>query len=184
MHDNPRLLNEVWMFLAGMGIALMVLGFIAVGSAAVATLATVIFLGVVLLTGAVFQFIAAFWGRHWRGGFLHLLFGVVYFVLGAFLIENPADAAVGLTVLMAAGFLAGGVFRIVVSLADRFPGWQLMLISGLLSILLACAVWSQWPATGLWVIGLFVGVEMIASGLSWLMLAMSARSLLSDTLPE
>jgi uncharacterized membrane protein HdeD (DUF308 family) len=59
-----------------------------------------------------------------------------------------------------------------------------MLISGVLSILLACAVWSQWPAAGLWVIGLFVGVEMIASGLSWLMLAMSARSLLSDTLPE
>ena len=174
---HPESLREIWVFLAGMGITLMVLGAVAIGSSFVTTLATVLLFGIVLLFGAVFQIVTALWGRHWRGFFLHLLSGVLYLVLGIFMINNPVEAALGLTVLVAAGLLAGGLVRIALSVVDRFDGWGWMLFSGGLSALLGMAIWTQWPLSGLWVIGLFVGIEMVTSGLSWLMLGLALRSL-------
>jgi len=64
----------------------------------------------------------------------------------------------------------------VMSLVDRFEGWGWSLLSGIISLLLGLAIWRQWPLSGLWVIGLFVGIEMLFSGLSWLMLGLAVRS--------
>jgi len=50
-------------------------------------------------------------------------------------------------------------------------------VNGLVSVLLGAAIWRQWPLSGFWVIGLFVGIEMFLSGLSWLMLAMALRTM-------
>src|ERR1700722_12510837 len=79
---RPEELREIWAFLVGMGVALMVLGMVAIGSSFIATLATVIVFGILLLLGALFQVITALWGRSWRGFFLHLLGGVLYLIVG------------------------------------------------------------------------------------------------------
>ncbi len=170
-------LREIWVFLIGMGVALMILGAAAIGSSFVTTMATVLLFGFVLLFGAVFQIVTALWGRHWRGFSLHLLSGVLYLVVGLVMIDNPAEAAIGLTVLVAAGLLAGGGIRITLSALDQFEGWGWVFLSGIISVLLGIAIWSQWPLSGLWVIGLFVGIEMVTSGFSWLMLGLAVRSL-------
>ena len=169
-------LHEIWAFLVGMGIALIILGMLAIGSSFIATMATVIVFGILLLLGSLFQIITALWGRSWRGFFLHLLGGVLYLIVGVFMIDHPVEAALGLTLLVALGLLANGIVRIVVSVIDRFEGWGWMLLSGVLSLLLGAAIWRQWPLSGLWVIGLFVGIEMLSSGLSWLMLGLAVRS--------
>jgi uncharacterized membrane protein HdeD (DUF308 family) len=181
--DSPRLaatkpeeLHEIWAFLVGMGVALMVLGMIAIGSSFFATLATVVVFGILLLLGALFQVITALWGRNWRGCFLHLLGGVLYLIVGVFMIDHPVEAALGVTLLVALGLLANGIVRIVMSLIERFDGWGWMLLSGVVSFLLGAAIWRQWPLSGLWVIGLFVGIEMLSSGLSWTMLGLAVRS--------
>jgi uncharacterized membrane protein HdeD (DUF308 family) len=170
-------LREIWAFLVGMGVALMVLGMVAMGSSFIATLATVVVFGILLLLGALFQVITALWGRSWRGFFLHLLGGVLYLIVGVFMIDRPVEAALGVTLLVALGLLAGGIVRIVVSVIERFDGWGWMLLSGVLSFLLGAAIWRQWPLSGLWVIGLFVGIEMLSSGLSWVMLGLALRSM-------
>ena len=77
----------------GMGIALMMLGVAAIGSSLIATLATVVIFGILLLLGAIFQVVTAVWGRSWRGSVLHLLAGVLYLIAGLFMIENPVEAA-------------------------------------------------------------------------------------------
>ena len=77
---------------------------------------------------------------------------------------------------MAGEGTAGGLVRLVVSIIERFEGWGWMFASGLLSLLLGMAIWRQWPLSGLWVIGLFVGIEMMSSGLSWVLLGLHARS--------
>src|SRR5579871_4607784 len=82
-------LQEIWVFLMGMGIALMILGLAAIGSSFVATFATVMVFGILMLLGAIFQLVTALWGRSWRGFVLHLLAGVLYLVAGMFMIENP-----------------------------------------------------------------------------------------------
>jgi uncharacterized membrane protein HdeD (DUF308 family) len=180
--DSPRLaavkpeaLREIWAFLVGMGIALMVLGLMAIGSSFIATLATVLVFGILLLLGALFQVVTAIWGRSWRGFFLHLLSGVLYLIVGVFMIDHPVEAALGVTLLVALGLLAGGIVRTVVSVIERFENWGWMLLSGVVSFLLGVAIWRQWPLSGLWVIGLFVGIEMLSSGVSWVMLGLHSR---------
>jgi uncharacterized membrane protein HdeD (DUF308 family) len=169
-------LREIWAFLAGMGVALMILGIIAIGSSFIATLATVLVFGILLLLGALFQVITALWGRSWRGFFLHLLGGVLYLIVGVFMIDHPVEASLGATLLVALGLLASGIVRIVMSVIERFDGWGWLLLSGVVSFLLGAAIWRQWPLSGLWVIGLFVGIEMFSSGLSWMMLGLAVRS--------
>jgi len=160
----------------GMGVALMILGAVAVGSSFSATLATVVVFGILLLLGALFQIVTALWGRSWRGFFLHLLAGVLYLVVGVFMVESPLEAAGGVTLLVAACLLAGGILRLAVSVIERFDGWGWELLNGAVSVVLGAAIWRQWPLSGLWLIGLFVGIEMLFSGLSWVMLGLAIRS--------
>jgi uncharacterized membrane protein HdeD (DUF308 family) len=176
-------LRESRVLLVGMGFALIILGAIAIGSSFSATYATVLVFGMLLLLGAIFQVFTAFWGRRWRGFFLHLLAGVLYFIAGVFMIENPVAAAVGLTLVVAACLLVGGILRIILSVAERFDGWGWMLLNGLVSLLLGISIWRQWPLSGQWVIGLFVGIEILLSGLSWLMLGLAVRSTPRAALP-
>jgi uncharacterized membrane protein HdeD (DUF308 family) len=105
-----------------------------------------------------------------------LLAGVLYLIVGVFMIDNPVETAVGVTLLVAAGLLVGGILRIVLSLVERFDGWGWALLNGIVSLLLGAAIWRQWPLSGLWVIGLFMGIEMLFSGLSWMMLGLGLRS--------
>jgi len=70
-----------------------------------------------------------------------------------------------------------GVFRIVASLCTRYPhrGWGRF--HGVISLILGISIWQRWPYSGLWVIGLFVGIEMLLNGWSLVMLSLSARNL-------
>jgi uncharacterized membrane protein HdeD (DUF308 family) len=160
-------------FLMFMGVALIALGAVAMGSSFIATLATVLMFGLVLLLGAIFQVVTAFWARQWRGFFLHMIAGVLYLIASVFMLQNPLEAALGLTILVAVCLLVGGIVRIVMSVFERFEGWGWVFVNGLVSVLLGAAIWRQWPLSGFWVIGLFVGIEMFLSGLSWLMLGLA-----------
>ncbi|MFO0807628.1 MAG: HdeD family acid-resistance protein [Gemmataceae bacterium] len=168
----PEGLREIRVFLIGMGIALIFLGMAAIGSSFVATLATATTIGFLLLLGAIFQIVTALWGRGWPGFALHLLAGVLYLIAGVFVIENPFEAAVSLTFLIAVVLLVGGVFRMVLSLLERFRGWGWVFLNGVVSAALGVGIGRQWPLSGLWVIGLFVGIELLFSGLSWTMLGL------------
>jgi uncharacterized membrane protein HdeD (DUF308 family) len=158
-----------------MGIALVILGIVAVGSALFMTLTTVLIFGVLLIMGAIFQIVAAIWGRNWKGFILHLLMGVLYFVAGVFMIDNPLEAASALTLLIAACLIGSGILRIVFSALQRFEGWGWLILNGVVALVLGASIWKQWPLSGLWVIGLFVGIEMLFSGVSWIMLGLSVR---------
>jgi uncharacterized membrane protein HdeD (DUF308 family) len=79
--------------------------------------------------------------------------------------------------------MVGGVFRIVGSLMYRFPQWGWVLFGGVLNLLLGILIWQQWPFSGFWVIGLFVGIDMIFNGWIWVMLALRLKSLPKLTTP-
>ena len=94
-------------------------------------------------------------------------------------LRQPVLAAEGLTLVLAAAYLAGGMFRIVFALVERFPSWGWVLLNGIITLLLGIAIWGQWPASGLWVLGLFVGIDLIVNGATWLALAVGVRSTLA-----
>jgi uncharacterized membrane protein HdeD (DUF308 family) len=170
-------LRRHWGWYLALGIALIILGIIALGNSLLATLASMLVLGWLLIIGGAIQIVQAFRTRDWGGFFLHLLAGILYVVVGVLAVVNPAVSALALTLLLASFFLVVGLFRIITALVMRFPSWGWALVNGIITLLLGILIWAEWPVSGLWVIGMFVGIEMILSGWSWVMLALAARRL-------
>jgi uncharacterized membrane protein HdeD (DUF308 family) len=161
-----------------LGIALIIIGGLACAFALTATLATVLALGSLLLVGGGFQLGTAVWARDWKGFFLFLLTGILYVVAGGLMIEHPVTSAEGLTLMLAAAFLAGGIFRIVAALTHHFPGRGWLALNGAVTLALGVLIWRQWPVSGLWVIGLFAGIDLIVSGVACVMLAAAIREVI------
>ncbi len=159
------------------GIVLIVLGTIAIGSSVLATLLSVIFLGWILIFSGLFAIIHGLMRRRWHGFFLNLLAGLLYVVAGFLMVSNPAMAAVTLTLLIAMLLIVAGAFRLFVafSLPLHHRGW--LVLNGIVAIVLGVLIWSSWPISGLWVIGLFIGINLIFDGWTEVMLALAAGRL-------
>jgi uncharacterized membrane protein HdeD (DUF308 family) len=170
-------LRKNWGWLLVLGLLLTVVGFLAVGASFVVGLTTVIVLGVLLMVGGVVDILTAFWAHCWRGFWLHLLAGILYVVLGFLLIQHPVAAAAGFTLVLAAAFMVGGLFRIVSALVDRFPGWFWVLLNGFVTLVLGVLIWKGWPDASLQIIGIFVGIDMVLAGVSWIMMAVAVHSM-------
>jgi uncharacterized membrane protein HdeD (DUF308 family) len=176
-HELSELRGQ-WIWFLILGIVTIVLGMLVIGVPLMGTLAAVWMLSVLLIAGGIGQLIGAFWARRWSGFFLALLTGILYLAVGILIIDQPFKAAASLTLLVASFLIVGGIFRIVASLTYRFGGWIWPLLNGVISLMLGIFIWRHWPADALWVIGLFVGIEMVLSGWTWVMLALAVRSLL------
>jgi len=170
-------LRRHWGWYLALGIVLIVLGTIAIGSTFVMTIASVFFFGWLLIIGGVMEVIHAFWHKRWAGFFLDLLTGILYVVAGWMMVTNPAESALLLTLIIAMFLVFEGVFRIVAALAARYPHWGWVMFNGIISLILGIMIWRQWPYSGLWVIGLFVGIEMLLNGWSLVMLSLTGRRL-------
>ena len=177
LRHELHVLHGNWGWYLALGIALIVLGTLALGAPLVTTLTSVTFLGVLLLIGGGIQTLGAFWSRRWSGFFTHLLTGLLYLAVGALCLERPLQTAVDLTLLIAAFLVFGGTFRIIAGLSTRFPNWGWTVFNGAINVVLGVMIWRQWPGSALWVIGLFVGIEMIFAGWTWVMLAFAFRRL-------
>ena len=148
-----------------------------------ATLASVVVFGVLLLIAGITEVIHAVMVRNLKGFALHLLSAALYLIVVLFMLEDPVRAAAVLTLLLAASFLVGGVLRIIFSLAMRFHAWPWVLLNGAVDLVLGLLILNGWPATSLWVIGLFVGIDLVLHGWSWVILALNVRTF-SAALPD
>lgn len=170
-------LREHWGWFLALGITFILLGFIAVGASTLITVASVIFLGTLLLLGGIVQTAYTFSIRQWSGFFLSLLSGILYTVVGLFMIIHPEAGAISLTLLISAFYIIGGIFRIASAASVRFEHWGWALFSGVVKLILGLLIWLGWPDTGLWVIGLFIGIDLIFYGWFWVLLSLTARAM-------
>lgn len=171
-------LHRNWGWFLALGVLLLLLGAAALGASVALTLASVMLFGWLLIFGGVMEAIHAFWReRGWGGVFINLLTGLLYVVVGFMMVANPGEAAATLTLLIALFLMFGGIFRIAVALMLRFPHWGWLALHGLINLLLGAAIWRQWPLSGLWVIGLFIGIDLVLNGWSLVMLGLVARKL-------
>lgn len=158
------------------GIVLVILGILAIGTPLVMGLATAVFIGWLLIIGGILEVGHGLWHRQWRGFFLDLLIGVLYVAIGFMVVANPAVTLATLTLLIAMFLILEGFFLVVTALSEHLPhrGW--MLLNGVVSLVLGVLIWRRWPLSGLWVIGLFVGIELLLHGWSLIMLGLMGRS--------
>jgi uncharacterized membrane protein HdeD (DUF308 family) len=174
MEERLRL-HRCWIWFLVLGAIIMAVGAMAIGAAFVTTFTTIFVFGILLLAGGVVQIVNAFVGRSWRGFFVHLLVGTIHLIVGGLMLEYPLEVARGLTALLAAGLLVGGFCRIVFALTEDFSGRGWVLVNGIITLVLGIGIWRQWPESSLWVIGLFVGIDLLFSGWSWVMLGLLVK---------
>ncbi len=171
--------SKHWLKFLLWGIALVILGIIAIGATTMTTIISIVFLGTLLLIGGVILVIDAFvfWWKRWSRFLLALVLGILYAIVGVMLINNPVLASLSLTLVLGVFYLVIGVFRIIYSLFARFPKWGWGALSGLVASILGFLILSNWPQSGLFFIGLFVGIDLLFVGWSYIMTSMAARAL-------
>jgi uncharacterized membrane protein HdeD (DUF308 family) len=180
MLSNPPLVNSDELrrhsgWFVALGIALIILGVIALAYDAFTTIASVLVFGWLLVIGGVVEIIHGFQTHRWGGFFLHLLAGLLFLVAGLLFVVNPLAGALSLTLFLGAFFLVGGVFEIIGAVRLRAPHWRWAVLGGVITAVLGLMLWAQWPGSGLWFIGFAVGISMIFRGWAWVMLGMMAR---------
>lgn len=165
-----------WGWFLALGVLLLLLGLGIVSSSFYATLFSVFLFGIFLMSAGIVQIIQGFLAHKWSGLFLSLLLGALYLITGFLCATRPAIAAVSLTLWIAAFCFIAGLFRMLTALLLRFDQWGWVFFNGLVTFILGALIYSDWPVSGLWVIGLFIGVDLILAGWSWIVLALTARS--------
>ena len=176
--EPPSSLSVHWGWLVALGAALAVLGVLAIWRARTATLVYVVFLGVLLLAAALAVFVAAFsLTGYWTAFFIHVLWAVLLAIIGVVLVARPTTSAEAITLVIAFYFLVTGIIDIGFALFSHIRGEWLSIFDGVVSVALGALLLSGWPVTGLWAIGLFVGIDLILRGIAIAALGFGLQSL-------
>jgi uncharacterized membrane protein HdeD (DUF308 family) len=163
-----------------LSILLIIAGLIAIFVPEISGLAVTLIFGWLMILSAVTHFIFAF-KTHTTGGLIwELIIGAIYLFTGVYLIMHPVDALFVLTLILACYLF----FEAIVEFIQYFQlrprhgaGW--ILVDGVITLILAIMIWRSWPASSVWVIGTLVGISMLFSGFSRLMLSLAAKRALS-----
>lgn len=117
------------------------------------------------------------WHTRTTGGLVwELLLGIVYMLVGLYILIHPVAGLVSLTLALAIYLLAEGILEFVLSFRLRpMPGRGWLLFDGIITLILAIMIWTTWPSNTEWVIGTLVGISMLFSGTTRLMLSLAAR---------
>ena len=161
------------------GVALLVLGALAILLPMIATIAVTIIIGWLFLVSGILGFIATFGARGAPGFWWSLISAIVATAAGLVLLLQPVSGALSLTLVMIAFFIVEGVATILYALDHRreLSGrWEWMLVSGVVDLLLAAIILSGYPGTAIWALGLLLGVNMIFGGAALVGIALQARS--------
>jgi uncharacterized membrane protein HdeD (DUF308 family) len=178
MTSSPRSLDDAagleplraksgWII--ALGVVYIVAGIVALGSVVLATVATVFVVGIMMVIAGVAEVINAFQIKTWGRFLLWLLLGALYIVAGFITFENPLLAAAILTLFLGIALIASGIMRIVLAFSmQAVMPWIWVLLSGVITLLLGLVIVAHWPVSSLYILGLFLGIDLVLAGASWI----------------
>ncbi|MEW5422607.1 HdeD family acid-resistance protein [Amorphus sp. 3PC139-8] len=175
-------LHRKWGWLLALGILMVVLGAVGLGMTYWLTVFAVIWFGILSFIGGIAQLFDAFKHKGWKSTAWHVLIGLIYLAAGVIMVGDPVIAAGYLTLFIAAALIVVGVMRIIMAFQVKGGwAWLWLAFAGAISILLGAMIYAQWPISGVWVIGLFVAIDLIFHGFALISIAFAARALPDDT---
>jgi uncharacterized membrane protein HdeD (DUF308 family) len=164
-------------WIVALGVVYVIAGLIALSSVALATVASVVVVGVMMLIAGVAEVINAFQVKSWGKFPLLLLLGALYIVAGFIAFENPMLAAVVLTLMIGLALTASGIVRIILAFSAKdWMSWFGVVLSGLISLLLGLVILSRWPISSVYILGIFLGIDLIFAGAGWIAVGLGLRS--------
>jgi uncharacterized membrane protein HdeD (DUF308 family) len=177
-HELMGVFSKNWAWFFAFGFVLVILGTIAICAATMTTLISVIFLGVLLAISGIVVVIDTFTlsGKKWSSYSLHLFMGLLYFGVGVMLIKSPVSGSMSLTLLLGIFYTILGVSRVLFASTLRLPRWGWGFFSGLITLLLGTLILANWPGSSLFIIGLFIGVDLLVCGWAYIMASLAAHN--------
>ena len=171
-------INWKWMLI--LGIFMLLAGIFGIGMSFILSIATMLFFALLIGTSGIFQVVQGVQAKEeeWSGRTYHFVIGLLYILTAGLIYWDPVAASQGMTIVLAALFTAIGITRIINAIRCKSNGWKwvLPILLGLIDIALAVFIILGWPATGLWVIGLFVAIELIMNGWFLTLLALRVKN--------
>jgi len=174
--EGIRALRSKWGWIVGFGVVSLIAGVIALASTVMATASAVLIVGVMMLFTGVAEVVAAFNAKDWGHRLLWLLLGALYVFAGFVCLQNPFAAATILTLMLGIALIIGGLLRVF--LATRMKQgtpWGWVVFSGIVSFLLGLMIVAQWPASSFFVLGIFLGIDLIFIGSGWITIGMALK---------
>lgn len=151
-----------------LGVVLILAGVFVLGDVAMATIVSTLFIGFTAIVAGAFEIVHAFWTKGWGGFIWQLILGILYIAFGAMIVNQPASGALILTFFLGLVLVASGVVRIVWGLRHLGTTGWIMLLSGIFGCVAGLIILVGWPLSGLWVLGLLLGIDLISHGVAWL----------------
>ena len=181
-----RALAEHWKLFLFQGAIMIILGVLAVAAPVAATLFVAIYLGWLFLISGILGLVALFSTHDVPAFAWNLITAALAVVVGVMLIWRPVEGAISLTLVLAAFFIAEGVFQTVASIAYRHAmagAWGWMLLSGIADLVLAALIIISWPLSAVWFLGLIAGINLLTSGWAIVVAALAGRNV-TRTAPQ
>jgi uncharacterized membrane protein HdeD (DUF308 family) len=162
-------LRAKWGWIVALGVVYVLAGFIALGSVVTATVASVFIVGIMMIIAGAAELINAFQIKSWGKFLIWALLGVLYIVAGFVTFENPLFAAVLLTLLLGASLVASGIVRLFLAFnMKRETPWIWVALSAVITLLLGVLILARWPINSVYILGLFLGIDLIMAGAGWI----------------
>ena len=171
-------LRAKWGWIVALGTIYVLAGLIALYSVVTATVVSVFVVGIMMLIAGAAEVINAFQVKSWGKFLLWILLGLMYIVAGVVTFENPLLAAAVLTLALGAALVASGIMRIILAfnMKEGTP-WIAVVLSGAITLLLGLIILTHWPVSGLYVLGLFLGIDLVFAGVGWIGVGIGLKGL-------
>ncbi|MGA8301166.1 MAG: DUF308 domain-containing protein [Terriglobales bacterium] len=167
------------------GVSLIILGMLAVGMPFLAAVAVNVFVAWLIVLAGVLHLSVAFQKREAGSVIWRLLIGLAYVCFGGYLIAHPALGVASLTLVLASLFLIEGILNVALFFKVReVQGSSWFLFDGIITLLLGLLIYVQWPSSSAWAIGTLVGISMIISGITRVMLSLTVRKAADAIAPK
>lgn len=170
-------IGSKWGWFLALGVLITLLGIYAMVNVVMATIASIYFIAAVMVVAGAGYLVHAFQVRGWENVLYWALGGVLYLIAGIFAFMNPIAASAVLTLVMAVTLIVAGIARLVIGLRMRGSGGTYMILSGIVTALGGVLIAAGWPASSLFVLGLFLSVDLIIQGATLIGLSLALRRL-------
>ena len=159
-----------------LSVLIMIAGFFAIALPYIAGITFTFIVGWMLIFAGVLHLVFAFQSGQARMVIWQVLLAIVYGFIGVYVLRNPVVGLAGVTFAIAAYLIIEAALETVAAFQLRpASGWGWLLFDGIVTFILAMLIWATWPSSATWAVGTLVGISMLFSGLTRLMLTLAVR---------
>lgn len=170
-------LSNKWKWFVGIGALLILLGILALSNQVMATLFSVYTLAIVLFIAGCLQIAQAFQMRVVNMALFIGGSGLLYVIAAFLMFYNPIMATAMITLFIAVALIFSGAMRLWEGVKYRhLMGSPWLMLSGFITLLLGIFIAVGWPTDTLWILGIFLGIDLLFQGWSCLTLGLMLKT--------